>query len=168
MYAYSFGYSSYEDSPEYILLHEEEFTTEEFFELIAEGAESVVQEWLKLPVEFTEGVPRKMVTTHYWLTPLAAVDTLGRFSTITAALACWLIENKGFRAVEPRATARFDGWARLLPDLDGFAFVHDHPANAAVSDRISSLSAQIVERNNQIRERLLEEECLREEAEEYG
>lgn len=158
MYAYSFGYTSYEESPEYILLHEQEFTTEEFFEMVAEGAESVIQAWLKLPVEFTPDVPRRMVGSHYWLTPLTAEDTLGRFSTITAALACWLIENRGFRPVEPRATARFDGWARLLPDLDGFDLARDLPANAVVSDRISSFSAQIVERNNRIRERFKEEE----------
>lgn len=171
MYAYSFGYTSYEESPEYILLHEEEFTTEEFLELIAEGAESVVQTWLGLSVEGTRGVPKKMVSSHYWLSPLDRFDVLGRFSTVTQAVACWLIENRGFKPVEPRATARFDGWARLLPDLDGFPFVHDHPANVAVSDRISSLSAQIAERNDRIRNRIAEEEeeelaRLREEAEE--
>lgn len=152
MYAYSLGYFSYEESPEYILLHEQEFSTEEFYELVAEAAEAVVCLWLETPVETPAEAPRRMVSSHYWLSPLEPRDPLNQFRDITAPIACWLIENKGFSPVEPRATARFDGWARLLPDLDGFRFVLDVPANAAVSDRISQLSARIKEKNARIRD----------------
>ena len=155
MYTYITGYSTHEGSPDYVLLHEKNFSEEEFSEMLAEAGSHVISLWLARWTD--EDAPDH---PHYWVEWPDPDEALTRVEDLVPGIVRWLLREKGFKLLEPTVIAKFSGWARLSPGLDGFS-LSDNEHNKRLVAEAEKVEHEILQRNKEIFDQV-EEACTEE------
>jgi hypothetical protein len=150
MHVYRIGYSSWEESPYVVLLHEQQFSEMELAELVAEAIDAVLQLWIATPPSWEEG----QVEDHV----LPGTSRAARLSDVYHPAAAWLVKHRGFRPISYDAVCVFPGWDGLAPGIEnGWSTSEgDHPVNIKVRARVTPLVPKINEKHDAIDQLILD------------
>ena len=147
MYSYVTGYYSHSDSPDFVLMHEQKFTTEEFSARMALAIRAALQTWLNADPASDEEPP--LDHTHYWVAEISPSRTVDRFDDVVAGAVKWLVENDGFKLFQPDVVVKFSGWSQVASGLRASGFASsDNEHNMRAASVLSPLVEQVSARNS--------------------